>query len=158
MGHSYLHPAPGSVTGKTINQILATEGLSGTDSRRMFATGKYQTTLPTLRLARDAMGLTGNERYTPALQERVFREFLLEKAGHGKLADFVLRGQGTVDDAQTAAAQEWASIGVPAGRRNQDGVVSNGNTSYYEKAGTNSASRSATAALREFLTDLGARR
>ena len=110
VGHSYVNPPAGSVTNKTVNQILATVGLPGTDSRRMFATGKYQTTLPTLRAARDALGLTGNERYTPAMQERVFREFLLEKAGDGKLADFVLRGIGSVDQAQLAAAKEWASI------------------------------------------------
>ena len=102
--------------------------------------------------------LTGNERYTPELQERVFREFLLEKAGGGRLADFVLRGQGSVDSAQLAAAKEWASIGVPPNYRNTYGVVSNGNTSYYERAGTNSASRSATAALRNFLTELDATR
>ena len=158
VGHSYVNRPAGTVTGRTINQILATEGQSGYDASRMFATGKYQTTIPTLRAAKAAMGLTGNELYTPAMQERVFREFLLEKAGGGRLADFVLRGRGTVDGAQLAAAQEWASIGVPAGYRNTYGVTSNGNTSYYERAGTNSASRSATTALRNFLQELEASR
>lgn len=158
VGHSYVNPPPGTVTTMTINQILATERLTGYDRGRMFATGKYQTTIPTLRAARDALGLTGNERYTPELQERVFREYLLEKAGGGRLADFVLRGRGTVDSAQLAAAQEWASIGVPRGYRNTYGVVSDGNTSYYERAGTNSASRSATQALRAFLTELAGNR
>ncbi len=154
VGHSYLHPAEGSVTGKTINQILATESLSGYDSNRMFATGKYQTTIGTLRAAKEKLGLTGNERYTPELQERVFREFLLDKAGGGKLAAFVRNGTGTVETAQYAAAKEWASIAVPQGLRIGDGRISDGTMSYYEKKGTNSANMSATRELRELLTTI----
>jgi LysM repeat protein len=154
VGHSYLNPGVGTVTNRTINEILATDRLSGYNTSRMFAVGKYQITIPTLRAARDAMGLSGNERMTPALQERIFRDFLLEKAGGGVLADFVLHGRGTIDGAQLAAAKEWASIGVPAGYRNTYGVVSNGHTSYYERAGQNSANNAATDALRAFLTNL----
>jgi LysM repeat protein len=158
VGHSYLHPAAGTVTNRTINEILATDRLSGYNTNRMFAVGKYQITIPTLRAARDAMGLSGNERMTPAMQERIFRDFLLEKAGGGVLADFVLHGRGSVDGAQLAAAKEWASIGVPAGYRNTYGVVSNGHTSYYERAGQNSANSGATDALRNFLTTLARNR
>jgi hypothetical protein len=165
VGHSYVHPPAGSVTNRTINEILATESLSGNNTGRMFATGKYQTTIPTLRAARDALGLTGNERYTPELQERIFREFLLDKAGGGALAAFVRDGRGSVDGAQLAAAQEWASIAVPAGMRIgrwdadrgqyvSGGPVSNGRMSYYERAGTNSASMSATNALRALLVEI----
>ncbi len=158
VGHSYLNPGAGTVTNRTINEILATDRLSGYNTERMFAVGKYQITIPTLRAAREAMGLSGNERMTPALQERIFREFLLEKAGGGVLADFILHGRGTVDAAQYAASKEWASIGVPAGYRNTYGVVSNGHTSYYERTGQNAANRGATDALRDFLTTLSRNR
>jgi LysM domain len=165
VGHSFVNPPAGSVTNRTINEILATDRLSGTDPNRMFATGKYQTTIPTLRAARDALGLTGNERYTPELQERIFREFLLDKAGGGVLAAFVRDGRGSIDAAQFAAAQEWASIAVPAGMRIgrwdadrgqyvSGGPVSDGRMSYYQRAGTNSASMSATNALRELLVEI----
>ena len=126
VGHSFVRSSAGAVTGKTINEILLTRGLSGYDRRRMFATGKYQTTIPTLAKAKLAMKLTGNELYTADLQERVFREYLIYKAGGGRLAAFVIDGKGSVDDAQYAAAQEWASIGVPVGREDQNGIVSNG--------------------------------
>jgi LysM repeat protein len=158
VGHSFLNPGEGTVTNKTINEILATDRLSGTDRNRMFAVGKYQITIPTLREAKAALGLTGNEKMTPELQERIFRDFLLEKAGGGKLADFILRGKGSIDSAQLAAAKEWASIGVPAGYTNKYGVVSDGHLSYYEKTGQNSASSSATDALRDFLTNLARNR
>jgi LysM repeat protein len=155
VGHSYRHPDAGTVTEKTINQILNTERLSGYNSNRMFATGKYQTTISTLRLAKDALNLTGNERYTPQLQERIFRDFLLQKAGNGKLADFVLNGKGSVDSAQLAAAKEWASIAVPAGYKNKYGIVSDGNLSYYQKTGQNAASATASRELRALLMNVG---
>ncbi len=165
VGHSYLHPKQGTVTNMTINQIIATESLSGNNTSRMFATGKYQTTIGTLKLAKQAMGLTGNEKYTPELQERVFREFLLQKAGGGKLAAFVNNGVGTVESAQYAAAKEWASIAVPAGYRigqynaatkqyESTGPVSNGRMSYYEKPGQNAANTAATRELRDLLVQI----
>lgn len=154
VGHSYINRPVGTVTGKTINQILATSVLSGKDPSRLFCTGKYQTIIPTLKSARDQLGLTGDEFYNADLQERVFREFLLPKAGGGKLAAFIFNAIGSVDDAQYAAAKEWASIGVPTGRRDMNGMVSDGFRSYYEKAGTNSASRSATRTLRSLLLEI----
>jgi hypothetical protein len=134
VGHSYMHPPAGTVTSKTIDEILATDPLSGTDPNRMFATGKYQTTLSTLRSGKAALGLTGSEKYDADMQERFFRDFLFKKAGGGALADFVKNGKGTVSQAQYAAAQEWASISVPQGLPIQDGRVSNGHMSYYQSA------------------------
>jgi LysM repeat protein len=154
VGHSYLNPPPGTVTGRTINEILATQGKSGYETDRMFATGKYQTTIDTLRAAKQAMGLTGNELYTPEMQERVFREFLVEKAGGGRLASFINSGEGTIDTAQYAAAKEWASIAVPRGLTLRDGRISDGTLSYYDKPGTNSASMTATRALRDVLSNI----
>lgn len=120
----------------------------------MFATGKYQTTIDTLRAAKRAMGLTGNELYTPEMQERVFREFLMQKAGGGRLASFINSGEGTIDTAQYAAAKEWASIAVPRGLALRDGRISDGTLSYYDKPGTNSASMTATRALRDVLSNI----
>lgn len=129
-----MSPPAGTVTAKTIDEILATDPLSGTDPSRMFATGKYQTTLYTLRSGKTALGLTGNEKYDADMQERFFREYLFSKAGGGALAAFVKSGKGTIDDAQYAAAQEWASISTPQGRPIQDGRISNGHMSYYQSA------------------------
>lgn len=153
VGHSFVNPPAGTVTGKTINQILATDSLSGTDSNRMFATGKYQTVISTLTAAKNAMGLTGNELYDANLQERVFAEYLLEKAGGGALARFVKDGIGTIEDAQYAAAKEWASIAAPAGRTIRDGRTSDGNMSYYESA-ANRANSVSTRDLRTILQEI----
>jgi len=153
VGHSYLNRPPGTVTGQTINQILNTETLPGTDPNRMFAVGAYQITIPTLKAAVRALKLKGDEQLTHELQDRIFAEFLIPKAGGGALGNLLNRGEGTVDQAQLAAAHEWASVAVPAGYRTKRAGISNGTMSYYAGP-ANRANMNATQALREFLTDL----
>jgi hypothetical protein len=153
--HSYLNPPIGTVTSKTINEILISASLNAKNTNRLFATGKYQTIESTLQAAKVAMGLSGNELYDAAMQERVFSEFLFEKAGGGKLADYVLRGKGTIDGAMYAASKEWASIAVPNGMKINGGkMISNGRLSFYEGPG-NHANMTSTNTLRQELIKLG---
>ncbi|MGF6968582.1 hypothetical protein OKW43_005610 [Paraburkholderia sp. WC7.3g] len=153
VGYSPRHPSPGAVTDKTINEIIGTESLSGTDHNRLFATGKYQTVISTLRNAKVAMNLTGDEKYDADMQERVFREYLIGKAGGGALAAFVKNGVGTADDAQFAAAKEWASIAAPSGRAIQGGRISDGTQSYYDSS-ANRAFMPSTNQLRDILLSI----
>lgn len=150
VGHSFPKMPVGTVTGKTINQILATEPLNGNDRNRLFATGKYQTIIGTLKEAKSKLGLSGDEFYTAELQERIFRDYLFEKAGGGKLADYVKRGKGSVDDAMYAASKEWASIAAPAGRAIKTGQISDGTLSYH-KGNANRANQHSTAELKRLL-------
>ncbi|WP_347556086.1 lytic transglycosylase domain-containing protein [Robbsia sp. KACC 23696] len=157
VGHSYIRNGPaGPVTQKTINEILATESMSGTNPMRMFATGKYQTTFPTLQAAKTSLGLSGDEKYDVDMQERVFKDFLFAKAGRGGLSDFVRNGAGSVDDAIYAASKEWASIAVPNSYpTNKRGVLSNGSMTYFQKEGAaNMANNQSTSALRHLLESL----
>ncbi|WP_143756675.1 hypothetical protein [Caballeronia glebae] len=64
--------------------------------------------------------------------------FFSKKEDGGALANFVNTGKGTVDDAQYAAAKEWASIAVPSEMPINNGAISNGSMSYYQ-SGANSA-------------------
>lgn len=151
--HGSMNGKPGTVTGKTINQILSTESISGENPNRLFATGKYQTIISTLREAKAKLKLTGEELYTPELQERVFRDFLFEKAGGGKLADYVKRGEGAVDDAMYAASKEWASIAAPKGKTTKNKNTSDGTKTYYDD-GANHANQQSTTRLRELLESI----
>lgn len=153
VGYSFVNPVPGTVTGKTINEILETDALSGTNINRMFATGKYQTVIKTLQNAKLKMQLTGDELYDPEMQERVFREYLIDKAGQGGLGRFVKERIGTLNAAQLAAAKEWASIAAPVGETILDGRVSDGTLSYYESA-ANFANQQSTMLLREKLLEI----
>ncbi|SEN67723.1 hypothetical protein SAMN04487857_1372 [Pseudomonas sp. ok272] len=154
VGFSFLSPASGTITNKTINEIILTESLSGTNRDRMFATGKYQTVIETLKNAKSTLRLTGEEKYTPDMQEKVFSEYLLEKAGGGALAKFIKYGKGELNDAQNAAAKEWASIAVPSGYRIKDGRISDGTLSYYESS-ANRANSESTKRLRIALEHIG---
>ena len=90
------------------------------------AAGRYQIIPETLDMAIKAMGLTGNEKFTPELQDRIFREFLVGKAGAdvklsdgttknyaGKLKDYLTGKSDDEDAALVAMAQEWASMPMP---------------------------------------------
>lgn len=80
-------------------------------------------------------------------------DFLIEKAGRGKLANFVKRGGGSIDDAQYAASQEWASIATPKGRVRLGKAVSDGSQSYYDGP-PNFANPESTKMLREVLEEI----
>lgn len=153
VGHSYITRPKGTVTGKTINEILATEHLSFTDTARFYTTGKYQTIIPTLREGKIKLGLTGEEKYDEDMQERMFADFLIYHAGGGVLAKFIKQGVGTVDDAQYAASKEWASIAAPVTRRIKNGTVSDGTLSYYQSA-ANSANMRSTNMLKDILVEI----
>jgi hypothetical protein len=150
VGHSYITRPKGTVTGKTINEILETEHFSYTDPARFYTTGKYQTIIPTLRDGKKKLGLTGEEKYDEEMQERMFSDFLIYHAGRGVLVKFIKQGVGTLDEAQYAASMEWASIATPAGLTIKSGKISDGKLSYYESA-ANSASMNSTNKLKDIL-------
>jgi hypothetical protein len=158
VGHSFPSPPNGTVTSRTVNQILATDALSGTDITRMFATGKYQTTIETLRKAKAALELTGDELYNEELQEYVFRDYLLTTGSDGHLYRFIAEGKGTAERAQLSVAKVWASIAVPKGMKSDDDSVSDGAQTYFKlkKKGANKASVRVTERLHSLLSDIQA--
>ncbi|AQH02180.1 hypothetical protein A9R05_24570 [Burkholderia sp. KK1] len=156
--HSFMHPPTGTVTRKTINEILATGNLSPENVNRLFATGKYQTILSTLSEGKIKLGLTGNEFYDADMQERFFRDFLINHAGGGRLASFIKKNHGSVDDALYAASMEWASIAAPEGRVIKDGRTSDGTMSYYEKKGQNHGNLQSTRKLVALLEQIARNR
>ncbi|MDC4624670.1 LysM peptidoglycan-binding domain-containing protein [Acinetobacter baumannii] len=150
--HSYLHPAAGTVTNKTINQIIKTYNLSPNDTTRMFAVGKYQITPGPMREAKLKLGLTGEEKFDANLQERIFREYLIPSK-RPTLGAFVLDGKGTVQLAQYEASKEWASIATPHGMKiskKNGGYVSDGTKSFYESK-ANHANMGSTKMVKEIL-------
>lgn len=149
--YGYMTRPKGTVTGKTINEILSTDSLSGMDPNRFFATGKYQTIISTLSEAKDKLGLSGEELYDERMQERVFRDHLLMLRSGRTIRNFITSGQGSIEDVQYAAAKIWASICAPLGYEADDGTPTTGRHSYFVKDGANHASIPSTEALKAFL-------
>lgn len=150
--HSYLHPAKGTITNKTVNQIIESHSLSARNTNRFFAVGKYQMIPGTIISAKKTLGLSGNEKLDENLQERIFREYLIPTK-RPILGDFVLKGIGTAKNAQFEAAKEWASVATPEGlaiSKKYGGYISDGTKSYYESK-ANHANQGSTKMVKQIL-------
>ena len=111
----------------SIDEVLRRQNLDMKDPNKLFATGKYQIIPETLKEAKKALKLSGEELYTPEMQDKIFSEYLT-KEKRPEIESFVKSGKG-LDKAAVASAQEWASIGVE----------SRGGKSWYSKDGINKA-------------------
>lgn len=123
----------------TINQILEKNKLKAGNKNRMNAVGKYQIIASTMKEAKKSMKLTGNEKFTKEMQERIFKEFLISK--RKGLRDYLNGGKTSLAQAQYEASMEWASIPVPKGYKTQTGKTSDGTVTYYDANGGNKAKK-----------------
>ena len=84
------------------------------DNKQMNAFGAYQIIGDTMKEAKTALGLTGNEKMTQQLQDRIYQDHLV-KVKRKDMYNY-LTGGNDLNAAITAAAKEWASIGVPVAK------------------------------------------
>ena len=111
----------------SVGQIMAAQALPRGSTNRLFAVGKYQVVPDTMKEAVAGLGVSLSEKFTPALQEKIFAEYLA--ARKRPQIEKYIKGGGNIESASHAVAQEWASVAsVKTGR----GV--------YDKVGVNHAS------------------
>lgn len=117
----------------TINQVLARNKKPFGDPDRMNAVGRYQIVASTMKGLVSKMGLTGEEKLTPEMQDRLFMA-LMPKA----TTDYVSGRSTDRNAAITGLAKEYASIGVPVDMK---GYVQNvrAGQSFYQGYGGNKA-------------------
>lgn len=135
-------------TDMTVREIMQMQSSRGPD--RIFAVGKFQIIPETMRVVVNSMGLTGDEKFTPELQHRMFREVLVASKRPA------IKAYITGDDdspaalwkAQLALAQEFASVGVPAGAKDHRGRAVPEGSTYYGGIGGNAASTPPAAVAR----------
>lgn len=140
---SYNRGRAGDAKGKTIDfskwsldQVMNAQSKKIGDPSRLFAVGKHQIIPKTMKEAKTSMGLTGKEMFTPKLQERIFREFLIGDK-RPQIRGYITGEHDNVNKAALAGAREWASVEDPridpkTGRRTGRGI--------YNKVGGNKAS------------------
>ena len=104
-----IHSGTKNLSDYTINQILASSSLPATDSRRIFAAGRYQVITPTLKGAVKIMHLSGNEKFTPEMQDRILEGALLPKS----VRDYIHGKSNDSKSAMIALAQQWRSFADP---------------------------------------------
>lgn len=115
------------LTNMTINQVLAWQRNYVNNGSASSAAGRYQIIQETLRGLKNEMGLTGNEKFDAAMQDRMFNH-LAQRRG---LNDFV-SGRISEDRFMRNLSQEWASL-----------PKDNSGLSYYHGDGLNRAHASA---------------
>ena len=79
----------------------------------IFAVGLYRIIPDTMDGAVAMLGLDPNQRFTPALQDRIFSEYLVS-AKRPEVRDYITgQPRATLHAAEVAMALEWASFGDP---------------------------------------------
>lgn len=106
--HLEVHTDP-NLTSMTIAQVMTAMGRN-----EMFATGRFQITPPVLKEIVHGLKLDVNARYDEAMQDRMFEEYIIRLKRPPIIA--YLEGNGSVEDAAYACAEEFASVGVQLGR------------------------------------------
>jgi muramidase (phage lysozyme) len=133
IGHNQRH-LDKPVTVMTVDEIIA-----ASDSwRKRFGTtsgaaGAYQIIKPTLVQLKKDLGLTGIEKFTPALQDRM-ADKLLQKRG----VDQFLAGALSFNAFGNNLAREWASFPLLSPAKRGEKALKRGQ-SYYDKFAGNSA-------------------
>lgn len=97
-----------NLTAMTIGEIMQRQSLSTRNTNRLFAVGKYQIIPDTMKGAVNALGLRRDQLFTPALQEKIFQQYLVGSK-RPSIKAFV-QGKGSIESALLALAQEFASV------------------------------------------------
>lgn len=111
-----------NLTGMTVREIVQKQ-----QRRELFAVGKFQIIPSTMQEAIREMKLDLDQKFTPELQHRINRQFLIgTKAGRDVIKSFVTGATENLGAAQLALAQEFASIANPfTGRSHYAGLAGN---------------------------------
>ncbi|WP_298146328.1 tape measure protein [uncultured Acinetobacter sp.] len=108
-----------NLTGMTLAQVMAKQKGSKSTGRELFAVGKYQVIPSTLRDAVSALKLDKNQLFSPEMQEKIFREYLVS-VKQPNVKKFIT-GKGGLSPALDALAVEFASVADPATGRSKYG-------------------------------------
>lgn len=111
----------------TLGQVQAEQHLGRNDPNRLFAVGKYQIIPDTMDDAVKRLKLDPDQKFTPALQERIFADYLI--AGKRPAIEAYIKGEpgATLHAAQKAACQEWASVADPDTGKSYAPYLTHGN-------------------------------
>jgi hypothetical protein len=96
----------------TIQQIMTLQALPPGNPNRLFAVGKYQVIPITMRGAVAALGINTSNKFDPAMQENVFRNYLIAAKRPG-VKKYIVGQSNNLLGAQFALALEFASVADP---------------------------------------------
>lgn len=102
----------GNLQSMTINQIIAKQ-----DKKEMYAVGKYQMIPIVLKEGKKILKLTGDEKFDAAMQERLFKDYLISnKPGREDLRDYISGKSNNLEAALNDLSREFSSVSKVYGR------------------------------------------
>lgn len=111
-------------TQMTIAAVMAQQALPKGNPNRLFAVGKYQLIPSTMKAAVAKLGIDTQGMLTHAVQESLFRKYLV--AIKRPAVKAFVTGAGSLASAQMSLALEFASVARPdTGRSNYEGTGGN---------------------------------
>lgn len=127
-------PKGTDVTAMTLNQVLAMQRAMVKAGSASTASGGYQFIRKTLERTIDEMGLSGDQVWTPELQDRM-AVHLMEGRGLSKYLSGTLSAEAFANN----LAMEWASLPVVTAIKGARGRILAPGQSYYAGDGLNKA-------------------
>lgn len=125
----------------TVGEVMDLQALPRGDTNRLFAVGRYQVIPDTMRGAVATLGISRDEPFSDALQDRIFSDYLITNK-RSVIAGYITGEPGAgLADAQLALAKEWASIANPATGRAYYGGANHASISAQETADALNAMR-----------------
>lgn len=111
----------GASSTRNLSEMTVGEIMQRQANREFNAVGRYQMIRGTFAEGVQKLGISKNAKFTPELQDKMYREYLIPKAGGGAITRY-LKGKGSKQDAMIGAAMEWRSIADPTtGKTYADG-------------------------------------
>ena len=132
--------------GKKLSDFTIAELMDKQAKGELFALGHYQITPPAMKDALRLSGVSTDEKFTPEIQDKLFEDGLLKKAGvtkghsYGPLYGYITGEHDDIDKAVRAASQEWSSVPVPKDEHVNDRFGERdlkAGDSYYKGVGSN---------------------
>lgn len=109
----------------TIAAVMAQQALPQGDAQRLFAVGKYQLIPSTMKGAIASLGINTSGMLTHAVQEKLFRQYLVAIKRPAVKA-YITNNGGGLTSAQMSLALEFASVARPdTGLSNYGGIGGN---------------------------------
>lgn len=106
---------PVDLENMSIDELMRRQALPKSDPDRIFAAGKYQAIPGTLKEAVTKLGISGDTKFSPDTQERIFRDYLVGDK-RPAVRNYITGKTDNPNAAVEALANEFASFGGVDGR------------------------------------------
>jgi hypothetical protein len=102
----------------TVGEVMSRQSIkwgSPNESQKLFAVGKYQMIPSTLSDAVKSLNVSKDEKFTPELQERMFKDYLIsaKRPAIAKYLNSPTDDPELLKNAVRAMSREWASVADP---------------------------------------------